>query len=58
MHIYHDKHKKLPDHAIYSPKDGTPLLSWRVALLSDIEHEGRLRLVDYPEAVLPTRASA
>jgi hypothetical protein len=32
MHAYHEKHKRLPSHAIYS-KDGKPLLSWRVTLL-------------------------
>jgi hypothetical protein len=37
MHEYHDAHKRLPAHAIYS-KDGQPLLSWRVALLPYLGH--------------------
>ena len=36
MHAYHDNYNKLPSDT-YS-KDGKPLLSWRVAILPQIEH--------------------
>jgi hypothetical protein len=36
MHKYHENHFHLPAHAIYS-KDGKPLLSWRVAILTYLE---------------------
>lgn len=40
LHNYHDSHGSLPGPASYA-KDGTPLLSWRVAILPDLE-EGDL----------------
>jgi hypothetical protein len=44
MHNYHGTRKRLPGAAIVS-KDGkkTPLLSWRVALLPDLEQENLYR---------------
>jgi hypothetical protein len=36
FHVYNDKHKVLPPHAIYSA-EGKPLLSWRVAMLPYLE---------------------
>jgi RNA polymerase sigma factor (sigma-70 family) len=33
MHLYHDKKRTFPTHAIYSADGKTPLLSWRVAIL-------------------------
>jgi RNA polymerase sigma factor (sigma-70 family) len=39
MLTYHDAHKALPLHAIYSKDGKTPLLSWRVALLPYIDQE-------------------
>jgi uncharacterized protein (TIGR03067 family) len=41
FHSYHLAHKQMPLHAIYSKDGKTPLLSWRVAILHDIE-EGPL----------------
>jgi hypothetical protein len=38
IHFYHDVHKQLPTHAIYS-KDGKPLLSWRVTVLPYVEQK-------------------
>jgi prepilin-type processing-associated H-X9-DG protein len=38
MHNYADVYRKLPARAIYA-KDGTPLLSWRVAILPFIEQQ-------------------
>lgn len=38
MHLYQEKHGRLPPHALYSP-EGVPLLSWRVLLLPFIEQE-------------------
>jgi hypothetical protein len=36
LHVFADDHGRLPAHAIFS-KDGTPLLSWRVALLPTLD---------------------
>ncbi len=36
IHNYHDSYKRLPARAIFA-EDGTPLLSWRVAILPFIE---------------------
>jgi hypothetical protein len=38
MHNYHDLRKHLPQAAIFGP-NGEPLLSWRVAILPEMEHQ-------------------
>jgi RNA polymerase sigma factor (sigma-70 family) len=49
FHNYVDTHKEMPRFAIYGP-DGTPKLSWRVALLPYLDQEGLYRQFHLDEA--------
>lgn len=48
IHSYHDSHKQLPPHAIYSA-DRRPLLSWRVMILPYLEHDNLHRRFRFDE---------
>jgi hypothetical protein len=49
MHNFHDANGAFPRAAAFRSRDGKPLLSWRVALLPYIEHQGLYNTFKFDE---------